>query len=57
MTGDGIDVVGSEDVSISNCFVRSNDDCVAIKAVDYQHEAGHKNVKRRKNIGQRLLER
>lgn len=45
MTGDGIDVVGSENVSISNCFVRSNDDCVAIKAVDYQHEAGHKNVK------------
>ncbi|HZJ57444.1 MAG TPA: glycosyl hydrolase family 28 protein [Clostridia bacterium] len=45
MTGDGIDVVGSENVSINNCFVRSNDDCVAIKAVDYQHESGHKNVK------------
>lgn len=43
-TGDGIDVVGSEYVDISNCFIRTNDDCIAIKAVDYFHEAGHKNV-------------
>jgi hypothetical protein len=43
-TGDGIDVVGSEKVSITNCFIRSNDDCVAIKAVDYMHDSGLKNV-------------
>lgn len=44
-TGDGIDVVGSENVDISNCFIRTNDDCIAIKAVDYFHEAGNKNVR------------
>jgi hypothetical protein len=43
-TGDGIDVVGSENVTITNCFVRSNDDCIAIKAVDYMHASGMKNV-------------
>lgn len=35
VTGDGIDVVGSENVYITNCFLRCNDDCVAIKAVTY----------------------
>ena len=36
VTSDGIDVVGSRDVLIEDCFLRTNDDCVAIKAVDYQ---------------------
>jgi len=36
VTSDGIDVVGSRDVVIEDCFLRTNDDCVAIKAVDYQ---------------------
>ena len=36
VTSDGIDVVGSRDVLIEDCFLRNNDDCVAIKAVDYQ---------------------
>ena len=31
---DGIDVVGSRDVLIEDCFLRDNDDCVAIKALD-----------------------
>jgi hypothetical protein len=35
VTGDGVDVVGSENVHITNCFLRCNDDCVAIKAVTY----------------------
>ncbi len=35
VTGDGIDVVGSENVHITNCFLRCNDDCVAIKSVTY----------------------
>lgn len=30
---DGIDVVGSRDVVIEDCFLRDNDDCVAIKAL------------------------
>ncbi|MFC4779353.1 glycoside hydrolase family 28 protein [Paenibacillus sp. GCM10023252] len=43
-TGDGIDVVGSENVTIQDCFIRSNDDCVAVKAVSYMDPAGLKNV-------------
>ena len=30
---DGIDVVGSRDVTIRDCFLRDNDDCVAVKAL------------------------
>ena len=33
--GDGVDVVGSHDVTVKNCFIRSADDCVSIKATDY----------------------
>ncbi len=29
---DGIDIVGSRDVHIHNCFLRNNDDCVVVKA-------------------------
>ena len=33
---DGIDIVGSQDVLVNNCFIRTKDDCIAIKAgVDY----------------------
>jgi polygalacturonase len=32
---DGIDIVGSRDVVVQNCFLRNNDDCVAVKAVSY----------------------
>jgi hypothetical protein len=35
VSSDGIDVVGSHDVLISDCFLRNNDDCVAIKAMAY----------------------
>ncbi|QHT63269.1 hypothetical protein GXP70_27105 [Paenibacillus lycopersici] len=44
-TGDGIDIVGCEDVAISGCFIRSNDDCIAVKAVDYFHPSGCKDVR------------
>jgi len=37
---DGIDVVSSENVLIENCFVRNNDDCIAVKA----HEGDVRNV-------------
>lgn len=36
VTSDGIDVVGSREVMIRDCFLRNNDDCVAVKAVDYR---------------------
>ncbi|CAN5693899.1 hypothetical protein BH11ARM2_BH11ARM2_18930 [soil metagenome] len=39
---DGIDVVGSRDVVVRNCFLRNNDDCVAIKAVDYRKGEDHR---------------
>lgn len=29
---DGIDIVGSQNVLIDNCFIRTKDDCIAIKA-------------------------
>lgn len=32
---DGIDVVGSQQVRIRNSFIRTKDDCIAIKAVHY----------------------
>ncbi|MBC8142403.1 MAG: right-handed parallel beta-helix repeat-containing protein [Armatimonadetes bacterium] len=35
VTGDGIDIVGSENVRVSDCFIRTNDDCVAVKSVNY----------------------
>ncbi|WP_308636419.1 glycosyl hydrolase family 28 protein [Paenibacillus silvisoli] len=44
-TGDGIDIVGCENVTVDNAFVRSKDDCIAIKAVDYFHPAGLHDVK------------
>ena len=42
VSSDGIDVVGSRDVTIRNCFLRNNDDCVAIKAVHYQQPNEHR---------------
>jgi len=35
ITSDGIDVVGSSDVLIEDCFLHNNDDCVVIKALDH----------------------
>ena len=32
MSSDGIDVVGSRDVLIEDCFLHNNDDCVVVKA-------------------------
>lgn len=42
---DGIDVVRSKNVHVSDCFIRTKDDCIAIKAaMDYPTEAGVENV-------------
>ena len=32
VTGDGIDIVGCQDVLVEHCFIRAADDCVVIKA-------------------------
>ncbi len=29
---DGIDIVGSRDIMVNNCFIRTKDDCIAIKS-------------------------
>lgn len=43
---DGIDVVGCQRVRIDDCFVRTKDDCIAVKAVHYHHsDAGMRDVK------------
>ncbi len=43
--GDGIDLVGSSDVTVRRCFARTADDCVAIKASAYRRECGGRDVK------------
>ncbi len=45
ITGDGIDIVGCEDVIIKNCFVRANDDCISIKGCDHQDPSGCTSVR------------
>ena len=45
ITGDGIDIVGCENVTIRNCFIRANDDCISVKAVEYQDPSGCTDVK------------
>ena len=32
VTGDGIDITSSQDVEVKNCFIRSTDDSICIKA-------------------------
>ncbi len=40
MCSDGIDILGSSDVLVEDCFLHNNDDCIAVKAF----ELGAKNV-------------
>lgn len=35
VSSDGIDVVGSQDVLIEGCFLRNNDDCIAVKSTNH----------------------
>ena len=41
---DGIDIVSSEDVRISGCFIRTGDDAVAVKAMQPPPRVGGRNI-------------
>lgn len=45
ITGDGMDIVGCEHVTVRNCFIRANDDCISIKAEEFQDPSGCCDVK------------
>lgn len=45
ITGDGIDIVGSRNVTVRDSFVRANDDCISIKAEEFQDPSGCADVK------------
>ena len=45
ITGDGIDIVGSRNVTVRDSFVRANDDCISIKAEEFQDPSGCAGVK------------
>lgn len=45
ITGDGVDIVGCENVVLRNCFIRANDDCISIKAVEFQDPSGCTDVR------------
>ena len=34
MNSDGVDIVGCKRVTVENCYLRNNDDCIAIKSFD-----------------------
>lgn len=44
MCGDGVDIVGSHGTEIKDCFICTNDDCVALKSTDYCGPQGLGNV-------------
>jgi len=45
ITGDGIDIVGCKNVTVRNSFVRANDDCISIKAEEFQDPSGCTDVR------------
>lgn len=45
ITGDGMDIVGCENVTVKDCFIRANDDCISIKAEEFQDPSGCCDVK------------
>lgn len=53
VNGDGVDIVGCKNVSVENCFMHCADDCVAVKANDYDDDRGCNNcedIKIKKSI-------
>ena len=45
ITGDGIDIVGCKNTVVRNSFVRANDDCISIKAEEFQDPSGCTDVR------------
>lgn len=45
ITGDGLDIVGCQNVLVKNCFIRANDDCISIKGCEYKDPSGCTNTK------------
>lgn len=43
VNGDGVDIVGCKNVSVSDCFLHCADDCIAVKANDYDDDRGCNN--------------
>lgn len=44
ITGDGLDIVGCRNVTVRNSFIRANDDCISIKAEEFQDPSGCSDV-------------
>ncbi|MCL2741399.1 MAG: glycosyl hydrolase family 28 protein [Oscillospiraceae bacterium] len=44
-SGDGIDVVGCRRVVIHGCFIKTMDDCIALKATGYDRSQGESDVR------------
>lgn len=40
ITGDGLDIVGCENVLVEDCFIRANDDCISIKGCGNMDPSG-----------------
>jgi len=49
--GDGINPLGTQDMEISNCFLRCTDDCIAIKSPDSTHVVKNITVENNTMIG------
>jgi len=58
MCSDGIDVLGSRDVLIEDCFLHNNDDCVSVKAFLLgSNNLADTNVDARENVENILVQR
>ncbi len=57
VSSDGIDVVGSRDVRIEDCFLRNNDDCLVVKHVNLERDAGPAYLERLKPVERVVAER
>lgn len=57
VTTDGIDIVGSRRVLIEDCFLRNNDDCVAIKAIGPNDSATDRHGDFRRDVEDVLVQR
>ncbi|MFH1497506.1 MAG: glycosyl hydrolase family 28 protein [Verrucomicrobiota bacterium] len=58
VSSDGIDVVGSSDVLIEDCFLHNNDDCIVVKAFDIgENNLSGVTIRGRENVENVLVRR